>query len=346
MKIPDSGETIVRDALLGRLTFPNNQQDDQVLVKANGIPTYHLAHLVDDHFMDITHVLRGNEWLGSVAKHVILHNLLEWEIPTYVHLPVILDPRGGKLSKRKTVVGSDNKQYELFTLVKEYKEAGYLPQAVNNFLALLGAGYDADREIFSTEELLKIFTLENIRPASPTLYPDKLNYLNGIYIRQTSDKQLLELILPYAKIQGLFDYPIADDTRQYLLKIIPLIKQRINLLPEANQHLSYFFGELLTYENPNILVPKKAKKEDTIKVLNLAQEEFELLEDWTCSSIEYTLEKILKEHQLKKGLLFMSIRIATTGTSQSPDLVATLEVLGKTRCVKRIQDAIDILQKT
>ncbi|HEX5418193.1 MAG TPA: glutamate--tRNA ligase, partial [Chloroflexota bacterium] len=244
MAVPNSGETTFHDILRGEITFQNALIDDQVLVKSDGWPTYHLANIVDDHLMGVTHVLRGDEWISSTPKHVLLYQFFGWELPAFGHFPILLTPTRAKLSKRR---GAPD--------ILDLRANGYLPDAVVNFLSLLGWSPEGNEEILSRAELIGQFTLERVG-ATPSIYnPEKLDWLNGAYIRQLSPDELTERLIPFFQEAGLIPpgaVPPAD--RQRIAELIPLIQERIKTLKEAPELSDFFFKEQLTYDPALLLV--------------------------------------------------------------------------------------------
>lgn len=252
---PLDGSTTFRDAIRGDITFEHSLLQDAVLLKSDGWPTYHLAAVVDDHLMEISHVMRSDEWLSSAPLGVLLYRAFGWQPPVWAHLPVILNPNGkGKMSKRHAV-GADGKSIPV--LLKEYIAAGYLPEAMVNFLANIGWSLDGSTEVFTPEQAIAAFDLAAINP-SPAAFPyDKLTWLNGVYIRQLEDDELYRRLLPFvAQAVGLSSEEMA--TRPELRLAVPLIKERIKTLAEAAPMLDFFFVDgVLAYPEPQVLVGEK-----------------------------------------------------------------------------------------
>jgi len=329
---PKIGTTVVRDFLRGDVAFENALQDDIVLLKSDGFPTYHLAHVVDDHAMAVTHVLRGEEWLPSTPKHVLLFAALGWAPPLYVHLPVILSPSGGKLSKRD---GASN--------VREFIEMGYLPEAMTNFLALLGWSYDGERSMFTMQELEQEFVLEKIGMGSPVFDRAKLDDYNGKYIRMLDDQALAAHCLPHLAAAGLVrgDDPAA----QTLLRaIMPLYRERLVHTKDIIDQARFFFSDELDYQGGAALVPKKATREEAAAVLAGAERSLSALAGFTHAEIEPCLRALTEELGLAARQVFMALRVAITGREVSPGLFETMEVLGRERCLARIARALSCLR--
>ncbi len=333
LKAPLSGETNFNDLIRGKITVSNETLDDIVLIKSDGFPTYHLANIVDDHLMRITHVIRGEEWISSTPKHVILYQSFGWEPPFFAHVPVILAPGGGKLSKRHGA-----------TTVKEFREKGYLSEAVLNFIALLGWSYDDKTEIFSMEDLIKYFTIEKINKASAVFSYDKLDWYNGVYIRKKSPEELLELGKPFIIKADLLTEDEIEANRDYLLKIIPLIQERIKLLSEIPEKIWFFFDRHFEIREKKELVPKGLDISQALDLLKKARKGLEKIETFTKDNIEEFIRGLMEETGFKTKQIFMPLRVAVTGTRVSPGLFETMEVLGKKRVLDRISKAIYYLE--
>lgn len=317
LKVPDSGETYVQDILRGKITFHNNQIDDQVLLKSDGYPTYHLGVVVDDHLMNITHIIRGEEWLPSTPKHVLIYQAFGWELPIFSHVAVTRNRDRSKMSKR---VGD--------VAVRSYIKKGYLPEAMINFLALNGWSHPDKEEIFSLKEYVQAFTLERLQATAPVFDTDKLNWLNGIYIRELSDTELLE---------RLKDFIPKGCSNNLAKKIIPLIKERLVTLGDFEE-LSNFFYQDISYDKKLLL--KKGAMEDMVKQqLTTTREKLSSIDEnnWTHENIEQEIRSISQENDWKPGQYFMMLRIAATGKKATPPLFETIEVIGKQKTLERFQ---------
>ncbi|MCK4907742.1 MAG: glutamate--tRNA ligase [Spirochaetes bacterium] len=331
-KVSEEGQTKFEDYLRDEVVFENAQLDDFIILKTDGFPTYHLASVVDDHLMEITHVLRGEEWISSTPKHVLLYNALSFKMPEFVHLPVILSSKGGKLSKRDGA-----------TQVREFMEKGYLAEAMTNFLVLLGWSLDGSTSMFTMQELEKVFTLEQIGKNSPVFDIEKLNDYNGKYIREKSVKELADLCYPYMLDAGI----VKDDTegtRIYFESIMELLKERLVLLSDVVESAKCFFIDKIDYEDGSMLIPKKTSPDQVKSVFKLSLEKLEHLEDFSVENLENSLRKLIDELGLKAGQIFMALRITVTGSKVSPGLFETMSVLGKQRCMARIKDALAVLE--
>ncbi|TES87274.1 MAG: glutamate--tRNA ligase, partial [Dehalococcoidia bacterium] len=326
-KMPLEGQTSFSDIIWGEITVENSTLDDYVLLKSDGYPTYHLANVVDDHLMEISHVLRAEEWLSSVPRHKLLYQALGYEMPQLAHLPMILGPDRSKLSKRHGAVS-----------IIEYREQGYLPEAMLNFLALLGWSLDDKTDIIARDELVKHFSLERISKTAAIFNHEKLDWMNGVFLRELSHEELLRKIMPFLE-SGLPEAVKRPVSEEYVSRIVPLIRERINTLAEAATYADFFFLDELEYD-ASLLMGKKMTAETTLKALKVAQERLSLLESFDHDSLEGTLRPLAEELGLKTGQLFSPLRVATTGRTAAPPLFETMVVLGKERCLERIRVAV------
>ncbi|MCL0079043.1 glutamate--tRNA ligase, partial [Dehalococcoidia bacterium] len=339
-KTPLEGQTRFHDLIRGEIVFDNSTLDDFVLLKSDGYPTYHLANIVDDHLMGISHVLRADEWLSSTPRHVLLYQAFEWEPPLFAHLPMILGPDKSKLSKRHGA-----------TSVTELKDQGYLPEAVLNFLALLGWSLDDHTEILSREELVANFSLDRISKTGAIFNHEKLRWMNGIYLRELSPEAFLQRIMPlleneyrvssteYRGGRGLRTQNSELITEEYVRRIVPLIQERIATMKEVAEYTDFFFLDALQYD-PALLVGKKMTPQSTLAALNAAHERLSALESFDAGSIEGAVRPLAEEIGLKTGQLFGALRVAVTGRPATPPLFQTMEVLGKEKCLQRLEAAL------
>jgi glutamyl-tRNA synthetase len=336
-KLPLEGQITVHDVIRGDLTFQYANLQDTVLMKSDGIPTYHLAVVVDDHLMEISHAFRADEWVSSFPLHIHLYNAFGWEPPVMAHLPVILNPTGkGKMSKREGRA-PDGSTMPVF--VRTFEALGYLPEAMVNYLALLGWSYDEKTEIMSREELIERFSLERVNASPANWNYDKLNHLNGHYIRQLSVEDLTDRLLPYLSAEGF------AVSRERMLQITPLIQERIITLSEAAAKFKFFFvDELPDYDSAE-LVPKKGDVALALTVLQRASQTLAAV-DFTGEAIETALRADAASLGLKAGQMFQPIRVAVCGQKAAPPLFDTLAVMGKETSLKRVKQAITKLQQT
>jgi glutamyl-tRNA synthetase len=332
LAVPLDGETTCEDLLRGPIVVANRTLSDPVLLKSDGFPTYHLAAIVDDHEMQITHVLRADEWLPTFPIHVLLYQFLGWPQPIWAHMPQVLGPDSKKLSKRH----GD-------TSVMEYLQRGYLPEAITNCLAMIGWGYDETTEIMSRDELIERFSLERVSPSGGVFSIDKLNWFNGVYIRRLSPEELVERLIPYMQAAKLIGDPLDDAERTYLQRLTPLIQERLVTLSEAPDLLRFVF-EAPRQLDPAELVPKKLDQAAAARALAEARGALAEIDPWNEENLETRLRALAEELGLKTGDLFMTLRVAATGSKVSPPLFQTLDVLGKDEVLRRIDFALGQLE--
>lgn len=334
-RMPQDGATEVIDALRGAVSFENKLLDDHVLRKADGYPTYHLAAVVDDAAMEITHVFRGDEWLSSAPRHTLLYQALGLEAPVFVHLPVILGPDKGKLSKRHGA-----------TSVREYATQGYLPEAMVNFLALLGWAKDDHTVLMTRDEIIAAFDIDGIGKTSAMFDQQRLTAMNGEYIRALSPQAFIERIQPWLD-EGLPRSVPRPFDANMLLPIAPHIQERIKLLSEVVDYTDFFFMEgPLQYANEDLMGKGfRDNPAGALAAMEEARATLKGVEAWTRDSIEFVLRELAERLQLKAGVLFTPIRVAVTGKSVAPPLFETLEVLGRERTLERLNDAAERLAR-
>ncbi len=343
LKMPLEGVTVVHDRIRGDMAFDNTLIEDTILLKSDGFPTYHLANVVDDHLMGITHVMRGAEWVPSTPLHVIMYAAFGWEPPIFAHLPVILSPTGqGKMSKRK-IVGADGKEYPV--MVREFRQAGYLPEAMINILARTGWALDDHTELFTREELVANFTLEKVNSAPAAFSYDKLLWMNGHYIRQLDAADLAQRCLPFLQKAGLVSKRVSSAERALLQRVVPLFRERLHTLAEIVEQAGYFFAAEIDYPDPALLLGKNLDAAAVRAGLIQAQRRLAELPAWDEATLEPPLRALAQELGWKAGQLFMPIRVAVTGRTTSPGLFETLVALGRERSLERIGRAIGVLEQ-
>jgi glutamyl-tRNA synthetase len=335
-KMPLDGTTTVHDILRGDITFDNRQLQDLVLLKSDGLPTYHLANVVDDHFMAISHILRAEEWISSAPVHKNLYAAFGWEMPQIAHLPVILNPSGkGKLSKRSAGFTEGGRKVPV--LLHEFQEAGYVPEAIVNFLTNVGWSFGDDREVFTVQETIARFDLERVNPAGSVFPVEKLDWLNGVYLRDMAPDRLAALLQPVFERAG---YRVDLDR---LIQVVPLIQVRIKTLNDALDMAGFLFTEQFVPAPPEQIVPKKMDAAATRGALERALEVLEGLPDWRAETQEAAMRALVEELGLKAGQLFGALRVATTAQAVSPPLFESMGVLGRETSLARIRMAIDTL---
>ena len=321
LKMPTDGDTIISDRLRGEIRYPNYQQDDQVLLKSDGFPTYHLANVVDDHLMEITHVIRAEEWIPSTPKHLRLYEAFGWEVPEFIHMPLLRNKDKSKISKRKNP-----------TSLLYYKAIGVLPEAMRNFLALLGYSFGDDIEKFTLAELLEQFDIGRVSLGEPVFELEKLNWLNGLYIREMDPPELQKRL-----VEHLFN-------SEYLAKILPLVQERIERFDEFIPNNPYFFSSSVEYD-PALLIGKKLSIGESLKALSELADVMDAQRIWTVESIEAMLRGFCEDTGVKPRSLFMPVRIAVSGRKASPPLFEMMDVLGKPICQQRMREAVSNLQQ-
>jgi glutamyl-tRNA synthetase len=331
LAVPLEGATAFEDRLLGRIETANRDiSPDPVLLKSDGFPTYHLANVVDDHLMQITHILRAQEWLASTPLHVLLYEGLGWTPPAYCHLPMVNGPDGQKLSKRHGA-----------TRVTEFREKGYLPEALLNYVALLGWSYDATTQLFSLQELERLFSLERLNKASAQFDYKKLDWFNGVYIRQLDPERLAGLLLPYLQNEGLVADPPSSREAELARGLVPLVQERLVLLSDVVPLARFLFREVRPAAED--LVPKKLDRSRAAELLRRAAGLLEGFESRDEQGNEAAFRGLAEELGVKLGDLLQPLRVAVTGSRASPPLFATLALLGAQEALARVRRALPLL---
>ena len=333
LKVPREGSTTFHDVLMGDITRENKDiSPDPVLLKSDGFPTYHLANVIDDHLMGITHIMRAQEWIPSGPLHVILYEAFGWEVPTYCHLPMVMGNDGHKLSKRH---GS--------TSVRDFRQKGYLPEALLNYVSLVGWSYDGEKEFFTREELEQCFSLEKINKAPGVFDYQKLDWFNAQYIRRKGDAELAALLMPYLKDAGLLDGNTESFAR--LEAFVPGIRDRITLLSD----IVPMCGFLTDQGEPDValLVPKKMDAAGTLQSLKNVYDVVKA--GLEAGKNDDMLQQDLMELALKMGIknagVFNPLRTAVTGMAVSPPPFSCIRLLGNEESFRRIERAISVLEK-
>jgi glutamyl-tRNA synthetase len=340
LAMPKDDSMAVHDLLRGEIRFERPQMDDQVLLKSDGFPTYHLANVVDDHLMKISHVIRAEEWLSSLPKHVQLYRSFGWQAPVFCHLPLLRNADKSKISKRKNPVS-----------LNHYRRAGYLPEALLNYLALMGGAMAAgpepgagegaerpphdEREEFMLEEFVAGFSLERISLGGPVFDQEKLAWLNGKYLRRLSPEQLL------ARLRGQL---LGDD---YMLQVLPLVQERIDTLEAFFEYASFFFVGEVGYDAAALkeMAPKGRTAAESAKALQqLLEGHVDPLPEWNAASVEPMLRAFAEASSWNAKDVFMLVRVAATGRAATPPLFETLAVLGKEVVRRRLRRAAEALR--
>jgi glutamyl-tRNA synthetase len=326
-KVPLEGSTRFKDLIYGDVVFEHNTLDDFILLKSDGYPTYHLANVVDDHAMKVSHVIRAEEWISSTPRHLLLYKALGLEPPQFVHHPMILGPDRAKLSKRHGAVS-----------ILDYREQGYLPETMFNFLALIGWSLDDKTEIISRQALIDNFSLERIGKTGAIFNREKLDWMNGVYIRSLTADEFFEAAQPYLMTDEAAGKALIEDEK-YVREILPLVQERARTLLEVVELTQFFFIDQPDYD-ASLLIAKNMDAESTVKALKAAQAKLNQLSAFDADSLEGVLRPLAEELGLKTGQLFSVLRVAVTGRTAAPPLFQTMAVLGKERCLKRIEAAL------
>jgi len=335
LRAPLEGQTTFHDVLRGTTTVENALIEDIVLIKSDGFPTYHMANVVDDHLMQISHIMRGDEWLSSCPIHIILYDAFGWEPPVYVHLPLILDPAGkGKMGKRKTV-GPGGQEY--LVSVRDFRAAGYLPEALVNFIARIGWSYDDRTELFTRQELIGKFSFGGLNASAARFDYDRLDWMAGVYMREADVDELAERLLPFYHEAGL------DADLETVRQIIPLLRPRIKKLSDALPLSSFFFKDEITI-NPGLLIGKKMDAASSLSALQRARDLLAQLDPFTPEALEQPFRDLADELGVRAGPLFGILRGAVTGQRVSPPLFESMSILGREHTLGQLDKGIDLLR--
>lgn len=319
MVIPKNQTIVFEDMIRGKIKFNTNEIDDQVLVKSNGIPTYHFAVVVDDHLMNITHIFRGEEWITSTPKQILLYQYLGWEVPYFAHLTVLLNPDGkGKLSKRHGA-----------TSARSFLEDGYLPEAMLNFLMLLGWNPGNNQEIFTLDQFVESFSLDHLHKKSPVFDRKKLDYFNGYYLRQKTNEELFVLFKKF----------LSNATDEQINILVPVLKERIVKLSDLPIQTKFLF-ENVEYDK-SLLLEYKDQILDSKLVIEMLEKTKSIFSDFT--NLQEKLSNLIKENNWNTGEYFMVFRVAICGSKFTPPVVDCLPALGKDKTLQKLDIAISKL---
>lgn len=316
LKIPHE-EIKYEDLIRGKVSVNGKDVDDQILLKSDGFPTYHLANVVDDHLMEITHVIRGEEWLPSVPKHILLYKAFGWEAPRFAHLPLLLNQSKQKLSKRHGDVA-----------VEDFKQKGYFPEAFTNFIALLGWNPSGEREIYTMQELIDGFNIAKVNKGGAIFDRRKLIWMNSEYLKTKNLDELADKLIPKMEADGI-DYK----DREYVKSIIGLLRERVDFVEDIPAFGDYMFGDITEFDEKYI---EKQWKEDTYESIKPLLSELEALSDWTDEPIHDVVKNFVDSSGLGFGKVMNPMRLMLTGKSVGASLTLTMELLGKEECFKRI----------
>ncbi len=315
--IPEE-EIAFDDVVRGHISVHGSNLDDQVLMKSDGFPTYHLGVVVDDYLMQITHVLRGEEWLPSTPKHIVLYRAFGWELPVFGHVSVLRNPDKSKLSKRKNPVWAS-----------EYVANGILPEALLNFLALMGWSHPEEKEVFDLEEYISVFDIKDIKTTAPIFDPVKLDWMNGEYIRKVPSSKFQVQVEEYLSKYRPEEYKLMESNREFFEKSIPLVQERMKRLSEYFDLCEFFYTAPTAYE---------VDLKEHAELLKKTASALESVTDWTVQNIGDAMSKVCDESGTKRGTYFMMMRVAITGKKISPPLNESMEILGREECLRRISN--------
>ena len=335
-KMPAEGSITVRDYIRGDITVENTSLDDTIIVRSDGLPVYHLAAMVDDQLMKITHVIRGLEWLSTFPLHIHIIHAFGWNVPEFVHLSVFLKPSGkGKMSKRET---TNHIQDGHSIFVKDLADLGYIPEGVVNWTALMGWSYDDRTEFFVLKDLIEKFSLDKLNPAPAAINFTKLDYFNGVHIRNLELSDLAKRVKPYFINAG---YPIDDEK---LLKMMPIIRERLVTLDDAIPFGGFFFKDEIS-PDPQELIGKDMDTSASAETLRQIVVLIETLPEFSKDTLELRIRSLVEERGLGVGQAFGILRMAVTGQKVSPPLIESMEIIGREKVLQRIKNAIVLLEE-
>ena len=323
LKVPEEGTIALDDLVYGHIEWPLHTIEDQVLLKSDGFPTYQLAVVIDDHLMAIDPILRGEEWLPSTPKHLLVYRAFGWDVPPHAHVPNVLGPDGKKLSKRHGA-----------TQVDEFRREGYLPEAMVNFLALIGWSPGTEEEVFSLEDLVQRFRIDQVQTAGGKWDRDRLNYFNGLWIRRLSDDDLVDRLDPF--LPGEWD-------RNLIRAIVPFIKERMTTLVEARELIAFLFTDAVE-QDVALLVPKKRERMDVITALSRVTVLLRFVEPFVAPAIEQAIAAVATELGWTVRDLTIAVRAAVTGRKVGPPLYESIALLAKERTLARLMAAQEKLE--
>ncbi|MDD5361631.1 MAG: glutamate--tRNA ligase [Ignavibacteria bacterium] len=324
----EQGDVIrFHDFIRGEVEFMSELVDDQILMKSDGFPTYHLANVVDDHLMKISHVIRGEEWLPSTPKHVLLYRAFGWELPTFAHLPLLLNADRSKLSKRQGDVA-----------VEDYRKKGYLTEALINFIALLGWTAGDDKEFYYLPELISEFTLERVNKSGAVFDIEKLNWLNEQHLRAKYDSEIAAMLREELKNSKYAGQEYPDD---FLINVVKVMKERVSFVREFYEKAFYFFEEPTSYEEASV---KKGWKEQSPAILRVFEEKIKNIETVSKEDYETALKETASEMGVGNGAVIHPLRLATSGVSGGPGIFDICFIIGKEKTLQRIDRAISVLK--
>lgn len=332
LRLPEHTDIVFDDIVRGKIVINTDDMDDQVLLKADGFPTYHLAVVVDDYLMEITHVIRGEEWLPSAPKHVYLYEAFGWDAPEFVHLPTVLNKEKKKLSKRQGDVS-----------VEDFKKKGYLPEALVNYLALVGWSPDSNEEFFTMDELIEQFTLKRVSKTGGVFDKDKLDWVNEHYLREADLGRVTKLAIPYLLESGFITEQDVSEKYDWVETLVSIVKDRLTLISEIPEQVKYIFDNKVKMEDAE--TEEILKGETVIELLSAFKSELEKIDKVDEEFSKGIMKTIQKSTGIKGKNLFMPSRVALTGQQHGPDLDKVILVLGKENIIARIDYILENIIK-
>ncbi len=326
LRSPSTGKTILNDVVRGKIEFENKLLDDFVLLKSDDVPTYNFACIIDDVLMKVSHVIRGEDHLPNTPRQILVYQALGFDLPKFAHLPMILGSDHTPLSKRHGAVA-----------VSQYREMGYLPQALINYLALLGWGTHESKQLFTQEELIERFSLEHVSRNPAVFDPKKLEWMNGHYLKETAPEKIVDLVTDYLKKKKLLPKEISPERRRWIERIVRAVGERLKYIGQIIDYAGFFFTEEITFDKK---VKEKFLKKEIKPFLKEVKEKLSELKQFKERGIEEIIRKELEVFQIKPKIGAQAIRVALTGQTISPPLFETIELLGKERTIERLKKVL------
>lgn len=330
--IPDSGATVVNDLIRGEVSFSNSDLDDFIILKSNGLPTYNFASIVDDCKMEISHIIRAEEHLSNTPRQLLCAEALEYKLPVFAHVPMILAPDRSKLSKRHGA-----------TSVEEFRSEGYLPEALVNYMALLGWSPGEDREFLNLEEMIDLFSLDKVTKTAAIYDTNKLAWMNGNYMREYNTEKLLNAAYPFLEEDYSSETHIKVQDKAYVKAVINSVRERAKTLKELSEAADYFFKDDITYDEKG--VKKNFKKEGTADLLKTLNDELVQLDSLTSTNTEALFNSLCENKNISLGRLMGPARLALTGKTGGPAIFDIIEILGKEKTSERLEKAVHYIEK-
>ena len=332
LRVPEGGQVVVHDLVKGEVAFDVAQIGDFIIARADGMPVYNFAVVVDDHHMAISHVIRGDEHLSNTPKQLLVYRALGWEPPQFAHVPMILAPDRTKLSKRHGAVAVD-----------EYRRQGFLPEAILNYVALLGWSPGDDREILSLDEMIRLFDFDRVSRTAAIYDVEKMAWMNGHYLRAADLDRVVDLVIPRLQEAGLLQGTPEGDERRRLRAIVDAVRQRVRTLGELVEASRYFFADFADYEEAG--VRKHFDRDDAIPILEAVAETLSRVEPWTQAAIEHALRGLAERMGVGTGRIFHPTRLAVSGRTVGPGVFDVICWVGRDRCLARIHRAIEWIRQ-